>query len=386
MADSQATELKRTALHGLHTASGAKMVPFAGYDMPVQYALGVMKEHLHTREHAGLFDVGHMGQVFIEADDGTFETAAEALEALVPASITDLEPGQQRYTQLLDDEGGILDDLMVSRIDMPGHDHLLYLVVNAGCKDADYAHLQAHMPDGVQVKVKDDVLSLVALQGPKAVDIVAELNPLVGKLTFMTHGEFELPLPDGPIYAHISRSGYTGEDGVEISAKHDDMVRLVGHLLQNEAVELIGLGARDSLRLEAGLCLYGNDIDTSTSPVEAGLIWSVQKHRRGGEGYKGAARVMGDIKIKGRRLVGLKPEGRAPARAGTEIQTPDGKTVGRVTSGGFGPSVGGPVAMGYVDVPHNKTGSTLNLIIRGKAQPATVVKLPFVPNRYHRGD
>ncbi len=378
-------ELKKTTLHGLHTALGAKMVPFAGYDMPVQYPLGVMKEHLHTREHAGLFDVSHMGQVFIEADDGTWETAAKALEALVPASIVDLEPGQQRYTQLLDDNGGILDDLMVSRINMPGHDHLLYLVVNAGCKDADYAHLDTHLPDGVRAKVKDDVLSLVALQGPKAVEIVGALNPLIRKLTFMTHGEFELNLPDGPIYAHISRSGYTGEDGVEISAKHDDMVRLVGHLLEHDAVEMIGLGARDSLRLEAGLCLYGNDIDTTTSPIEAGLIWSVQKHRRGGEGYKGAARVAGDLKTKTRRLVGLKPEGRAPARAHTEIQSLDGVKIGEVTSGGFGPSVGGPVAMGYVDVPHNKTGSTVNLIIRGKAQPATVVKLPFVPNRYYRG-
>ena len=381
-----ADTLKKTALHGLHTAKGAKMVPFAGYDMPVQYDLGVLKEHLHTREHAGLFDVGHMGQVFLEADDGTFETAARALEALVPASITDLQPGQQRYTQLLDDEGGILDDLMVSRIDMPGHDHMLYLVVNAGCKTADYAHLRAHMPDGVQVKVKDDVLSLVALQGPKAVEIVSQLNPLISKLVFMTHGEFELALPDGPIYAHISRSGYTGEDGVEISAKHEDMVRLVGHLLQDEDVELIGLGARDSLRMEAGLCLYGNDIDRSTSPIEAGLIWSVQKYRRGGEGYKGAHRVAGDIKSKRRRLVGLKPEGRAPARAHTEIQDMDGNKIGEVTSGGFGPSVGGPVAMGYVDAPHNKAGASVNLIIRGKAQPATVVKLPFVPNRYFRGE
>ena len=379
-------DLKRTSLHGLHTALGAKMVPFAGYDMPVQYGLGVMKEHLHTREKAGLFDVGHMGQVFLVADDGTYQTAARALEALVPASIADMAPGQQRYTQLLDDDGGILDDLMVSRIDMPGHDHMLYLVVNAGCKDADYAHLQDNMPDGVQVQVKDDVLSLVALQGPKAVEIVSRLNPLVGKLVFMTHGEFELALPDGPIYAHVSRSGYTGEDGVEISAKHDDMVRLVGHLLQHDDVEMIGLGARDSLRLEAGLCLYGNDIDATTSPIEAGLIWSVPKLRRTGEGYKGAARVAGDLKTKTRRLVGLKPEGRAPARAHTEIQDADGNRIGEVTSGGFGPSVGGPVAMGYVDVPHNTAGTSVNLIIRGKAQPATVVKLPFVPNRYHRGD
>ena len=380
-----AETLKKTALHGLHTAKGAKMVPFAGYDMPVQYELGVLKEHLHTREHAGLFDVGHMGQVFLEAVDGTWETAAKALEALVPASITDMQPGQQRYTQLLDDDGGILDDLMVSRIDMPGHDHLLYLVLNAGCKQDDIDHLRLHLPPSVGVEVKDDTLSLVALQGPKAVEIISRLNPGIDDLTFMRHGEFELELPDGPIYAHISRSGYTGEDGVEVSAKHDDMIRLVGHLLTQDGVELIGLGARDSLRLEAGLCLYGNDIDRTTSPIEAGLIWSVQKHRRGGDGYKGAARVAGDIKVKGRRLVGLKPEGRAPARAHTEIQDQDGNRIGEVTSGGFGPSVGGPVAMGYVDVPHNKAGTAVNLIIRGKAQPASVVKLPFVPNRYFRG-
>jgi aminomethyltransferase len=384
--DDTKTVLKKTALHDLHVDLGAKMVPFAGYSMPVQYPMGVLKEHLHTREAAGLFDVGHMGQCFISADDGTWETAAQALEALVPASITDMDPGQQRYTQLLDDNGGILDDLMVSRINLPGHDHMLYLVVNAGCKDADFKHLETHLPDGVNLSVKDDTLSLVALQGPKAVEIISRLNADIATLTFMTHGEFELALEDGPVYAHISRSGYTGEDGVEISAKHDDMKRLVGHLLTQDGVEPIGLGARDSLRLEAGLCLYGNDIDTSTSPIEAGLIWSVQKHRRGGEGYKGAARIATDLTTKTRRLVGLKPEGRAPARAHTEIQDEDGNRIGEVTSGGFGPSVGGPVAMGYVDVPHNKTGTTVNLIIRGKPNPATVVKLPFVPNRYFRGE
>ena len=381
-----ADALKKTALHDLHVDLGAKMVPFAGYSMPVQYPMGVLKEHLHTREAAGLFDVGHMGQVFLAADDETFEKAAKALEALVPASITDLQPGQQRYTQFLNDEGGILDDLMVSRINMPGHDHMIYLVVNAGCKDADYAHLQANMPDDVSVNVKDDALSLVALQGPKTVEIVARLNPDIAKLLFMTHGEFELQLPDGGIYAHVSRSGYTGEDGVEISAHHDHMKRLVGHLLTEDSVAPVGLGARDSLRLEAGLCLYGHDIDTTTSPIEAGLIWSVQKHRRSGEGYKGAKRVAKDIAVKTCRLVGLKPEGRAPAREHTEIQDLDGQTIGEVTSGGFGPSVGGPVAMGYVDVPHNKTSTTVNLIVRGKPMPAMVTKLPFVPNNYFRGD
>ncbi|MEL7232772.1 MAG: glycine cleavage T C-terminal barrel domain-containing protein, partial [Pseudomonadota bacterium] len=241
--------------------------------------------------------------------------------------------------------------------------------------------------DGVSLSVKDDTLSLVALQGPKAVEIIAALNSDIAKLVFMTHGEFELSLPDGAIYAHISRSGYTGEDGVEISAKHDDMVRLVGHLLQHDDVEMIGLGARDSLRLEAGLCLYGNDIDTTTSPIEASLIWSVQKHRRGGEGYKGAARVAVDLKNKeGRRLVGLRLAGRAPARAHTEIQDLDGNRLGEVTSGGFAPSLGGPVAMGYLPKRHAKAGTQVNLIVRGKLHEATVVKLPFVPNRYFRGE
>jgi aminomethyltransferase len=381
-----ANQMKKTALHDLHVDLGAKMVPFAGYSMPVLYPMGVLKEHLHTRAAAGLFDVGHMGQVFLAAEDKTFETAAKALEALVPASISDLEPGQQRYTQFLNDEGGILDDLMVSRINMPGHDHMIYLVVNAGCKDADYAHLQANMPDGVAVNIKDDSLSLIALQGPQAVGIIARLNADVGKLIFMTHGEFSLQLPDGEMYAHVSRSGYTGEDGVEISAHHDDMKRLVGHLLTQDGVAPVGLGARDSLRMEAGLCLYGNDIDTTTSPIEAGLIWSVQKHRRSGDGYKGAARVAADLTTKTRRLVGIQPEGRAPARGHTEIQDVDGNRIGEVTSGGFGPSVGGPIAMGYVDVPHNKTGTTVHLIVRGKALPATVTKLPFVPNRYFRGE
>jgi aminomethyltransferase len=380
-----ADDMKKTALHDLHVDLGAKMVPFAGYDMPVQYPMGVLKEHLHTREAAGLFDVGHMGQVFLVAEDKTFATAAKALEALVPASISDLEPGQQRYTQFLDDNGGILDDLMVSRINMPGHDHMIYLVVNAGCKDADYAHLAANMPDDVAVNIKDDTLSLVALQGPKAVEIIARLNSDIANLVFMTHGEFELQLPDGGIYAHVSRSGYTGEDGVEISAHHDHMKRLVGHLLTQEGVEPIGLGARDSLRMEAGLCLYGNDIDITTSPIEAGLIWSVQKHRRSGEGYKGAARVAADLKVKTRRLVGIKPEGRAPARAHTEIQDENGNRIGEVTSGGFGPSASGPVAMGYVDVPHNKSGTAVHLIVRGKALPASVTKLPFVPHNYFRG-
>ena len=382
------SDLKQTALHAKHIALGAKMVPFAGYDMPVQYPMGVLKEHLHTREHAGLFDVSHMGQVFIMADDNSFVTAAKALEKLVPADIQSLKAGQQRYSQFLNKDGGILDDLMISRLAMPGYEHVLYLVVNAGCKEADYAHLAKHMPKGVQVQVKDDTLSLIAVQGPKAAEVISGFNPAINDLVFMTHTDLELSGPlDAPIWVHISRSGYTGEDGFEISVKHEDVEKLTHALLSHEHVEAIGLGARDSLRLEAGLCLYGHDIDTGVSPIEAGLFWSIQKHRRSADaGYLGAERVAGDIANKSsKRLVGIQPEGRAPAREHTEIQDMDGNIIGEITSGGFGPTAGGPVAMGYVGRPFVKAGTTVNLIVRGKARPAKIVKLPFAPHRYYRG-
>ncbi len=377
-------DLKKTRLFDKHVAAGAKMVPFAGYDMPVQYPLGIMKEHLHTREHCGLFDVSHMGQCFLMADDGTFETAAKALEKLVPADIQSLEPGQQRYSQFLNEEGGILDDLMISRLGMEGYTHALYLVVNAGCKDADYSHIEKHLPSDVKMMVKDDTLSLIALQGPKAAEVLGAMAPAVKELVFMT--STDLPVGQNDIWCHVSRSGYTGEDGYEISVKHDDVEALVDEILSYEGVEMIGLGARDSLRMEAGLCLYGHDIDTSVSPIEAGLIWSVQKHRRSGGDYLGAARIEADIANKqSKRLVGILPEGRAPAREHTEIQDMDGNTIGEITSGGFGPSVGGPVAMGYLARSHAKAGSELNLIVRGKARPAKVVKMPFVPHNYYRG-
>ena len=352
--------------------------------MPVQYPLGVLKEHLHTREKAGLFDVSHMGQCFIIADDGTFETAAKALEKLVPASISDLEPGQQRYSQFRNEDGGILDDLMISRLGFEGHTHKLYLVVNAGCKDQDFAHMQKHLPADVKLDVADDTLSLIALQGPAAADVLGKFNGAVKDLVFMTHTD--LPLTP-TMWVHVSRSGYTGEDGYEIAVKHEDVNELVDLLLADERAEMIGLGVRDSLRLEAGLCLYGHDIDTSVSPIEAGLFWSVQKHRRSADaGYLGAARVAEDIADKStKRLVGILPEGRAPAREHTEIQDQDGNTIGEITSGGFGPTQGGPVAMGYVARKFAKAGSDIQLIVRGKARPAKVVKLPFVPNNYYRG-
>lgn len=383
------TDLKQTKLHAKHVELGAKMVPFAGYDMPVQYPMGVLKEHLHTRDKAGLFDVSHMGQVFLVPEDKEFATAAKALEKLVPADIQSLEPGQQRYSQFLNEDGGILDDLMISRLGLPGYEHALYLVVNAGCKEADYAHLKKHMPKNVSVDIKDETLSLIALQGPRAKDVLGCLNPDVEKLVFMTHTDLPLAgtLKGEPIWAHVSRSGYTGEDGYEISVKHDDVVRLTEELLSYDDVEPIGLGARDSLRLEAGLCLYGHDIDTSVSPIEAGLIWSVQKHRRSADaGYLGAKRVAADIADKTtKRLVGIQPEGRAPAREHTEIQDMDGNTIGEITSGGFGPTAEGPVAMGYVARSHVKAGTPVQLIVRGKARPAKIAKLPFAPHNYFRG-
>ena len=378
------SDLQKTTLHAKHVALGAKMVPFAGYDMPVQYPMGVLKEHLHTRDKAGLFDVSHMGQCFIFAEDGTFETAAKALEKLVPADIQSLEPGQQRYSQFLNEDGGILDDLMISRLGFSGHEHKLYLVVNAGCKVDDFAHLQKHLPKDVTLDIADDTLSLIALQGPKAADVLGAMNPAVKDLVFMTHTDLPLT-PD--MWVHISRSGYTGEDGYEISVKHDDVERLTDLLLAHGDVEPIGLGARDSLRLEAGLCLYGHDIDTSVSPIEAGLFWSVQKHRRSADaGYLGAARVAADIADKStKRLVGIKPEGRAPAREHTEVQDMDGNTIGEITSGGFGPTAGGPVAMGYVARKFTKPGTDVQLIVRGKARPAKITKLPFAPHNYYRG-
>jgi len=378
------SELLKTKLHAKHVALGAKMVPFAGYDMPVQYSIGVLKEHLHTREKAGLFDVSHMGQCFIFAEDGTFETAAKALETLVPADIQSLKPGQQRYSQFLNSDGGILDDLMITRLGFQGHEHKLYLVVNAGCKVDDFAHLEKHLPAGIMLDIADDTLSLIALQGPKAVDVLSQFNPAVKDLVFMT--SIDIPLTP-TIWAHVSRSGYTGEDGYEISIKHEDVNSFSDLLLAHEDVEMIGLGARDSLRLEAGLCLYGHDIDTTVSPIEAGLFWSIQKHRRSADaGYLGAARVASDLADKStKRLVGIQPEGRAPAREHTEIQDMDGNVIGEITSGGFGPTAGAPVAMGYVARKFTKAGTPVQLIVRGKPRAATVAKMPFAPHNYFRG-
>ena len=372
--------LRRTPLYDLHVSLGGKMVPFAGYEMPVQFPLGVLKEHLWTREKCGLFDVSHMGQAALVANDGKHETVARALEMLVPADILGLKPGHQRYSQLLADDGGILDDLMISRSADTAHDGRLNLVVNAGCKDADYAHLRARLPKDVVLTVLADK-ALLALQGPEAARQLTRLAPEADQLGFMRTAEIRI----GKLDAMVSRSGYTGEDGYEISVHDKDAVDLAQALVSPEGAQPIGLGARDSLRLEAGLCLYGHDIDTTTSPIEAGLQWSIQKRRRIEGGFPGAARVQRELKDGPSRLrVGIKPEGRAPAREGTEIMSEPGEKLGVITSGGFGPSVNGPIAMGYVSAKFSSVGTKLLLLVRGKPLPASVVALPFQPHRYAR--
>ncbi|PZR85706.1 MAG: glycine cleavage system aminomethyltransferase GcvT [Stutzerimonas stutzeri] len=378
-AETASTEpLRKTPLHARHVTLGARMVPFAGYDMPVQYPAGIMAEHNWTRQSAGLFDVSHMGQAFLVGPD--HETTARALEALIPADIVNLPPGKQRYSQLLNEEGGILDDLMVTRSADPDEDGALLLVVNAACKTEDYAHIEARLPANVKL-VKAEHRGLIALQGPKAEEALAALNPEAAEMGFMTLRTLKL----GGVKANVSRSGYTGEDGYEISAAADRIGEIWDALLLDARVKPIGLGARDSLRLEAGLCLYGHDIDTTTSPVEAALNWSIQKRRREEGGFPGAARIQREFAEKPARIrVGLLPEGRAPAREGADIATADGTIVGKVTSGGFGPTLNGPCAMGYVLREHAAPGTKLDLIVRGKPLPATIAAMPFVPNRYKR--
>jgi aminomethyltransferase len=373
------TDLLKTPLHAAHVARGARMAPFAGYDMPIQYPLGVLGEHLFTREKAGLFDVSHMGQALLVSPDGRHESVARFLETLVPADILGLAPGRQRYTQLLAADGGILDDLMVTR-PAAGEAGALGLVVNAARKEADYAHVEAHLPAGFRLVRRED-RALVALQGPASARVLARHCPQAEGLGFM---EAATATFDGKPCA-ISRSGYTGEDGYEISIAAAYAPTLWDSLLAHEDdVRPIGLGARDSLRLEAGLCLYGHDIDETTSPIEAGLAWSIQKRRREEGGFPGAERILREIaEGPARRRVGIRPEGRQPAREGAPIEA-EGRAVGAVTSGGFGPSLNAPVAMGYVEARHAAPGAALTLVVRGKALPAAVVGLPFVPSRFFR--
>ncbi|WP_434713220.1 glycine cleavage system aminomethyltransferase GcvT [Rhizobium sp. YTUHZ045] len=372
--------LKKTPLHALHLSLGARMVPFAGYDMPVQYPAGVMKEHLHTRAEAGLFDVSHMGQVIVKAKSGSYEDAALALESLVPVDILGLPAGRQRYGFFTDDTGGILDDLMITHVD----DHL-FVVVNAACKEADLAHLQTHIGDQCYITLLNR--ALIALQGPRAVEVLAELWADVAAMKFMDVRHCRLH----DVSCLVSRSGYSGEDGFEISVPADKAEDVAMRLLEHPDVQAIGLGARDSLRLEAGLCLYGNDIDTTTSPVEAALEWAMQKARRTGGaragGFPGSGRILSELENgAARRRVGLKPEGKAPVRGHAKLYADaEGKVeIGEVTSGGFGPSVEGPVAMGYVPVSHSTVGTLVYAEVRGKFLPVTVSALPFVKPTYKR--
>ncbi len=381
MDSSSTSDLLRTPLYDLHVELGAKIVPFAGYEMPVQYPLGVLKEHLQTREKAGLFDVSHMGQCWLVG-----ENAAEALQSLCPADLTSLNAGQQRYTQFLQADGTILDDLMVTNPINPNNADRLYLVVNAACKEQDFALMEEKLAGKAKVVRMDDH-ALLAIQGPAAAKATARvLGDELLTQPFMTQSE--ISFEGSTIY--ISRSGYSGEDGYEISVPNDKADALARALLDQPEVEAIGLGARDSLRLECGLCLYGHDIDTTTSPIEAALLWSIGKSRRAGGsaegGFPGADVILNQI-ANGvtRKRVGIQPSGRAPAREGTVIADMEGNEIGKITSGGFGPSAEGPVAMGYVTIDHAKADTDIQLIIRNKSVPAKVAKMPFVEQRYYRG-
>ncbi len=375
------TDLKRTVLYDLHLRLGAKMVPFAGYEMPVQYPAGVLKEHLQTRSAAGLFDVSHMGQVILRPRSGRIADAAAALETLVPVDVIGLAEGRQRYALFTGQDGGILDDLMVAN----RGDHL-FVVVNAACKDADLAHMHAHLGGSCVVEPVTG-RALLALQGPEAEAVLDRLAPGAAAMRFM-----DVAVLDWKGTAlWVSRSGYTGEDGYEISVPDERAEAFAEALLADPSVDPIGLGARDSLRLEAGLCLYGHDIDATTSPVEAGLQWAIQKVRREGGaragGFPGAERILAELGgAATRRRVGLRPEGRAPMREGTELfaRAEGGEAVGRVTSGGYGPSVEAPISMGYLPVSLCASGTTVYAEVRGKRLAARVADLPFRPSTYKR--
>jgi aminomethyltransferase len=373
--------LKRTALHALHVAAGGKMVPFAGYDMPVQYGSGVLREHLHTRSSAGLFDVSHMGQIVLRPKSGKVGDAALALERLVPQDIVAVAPGRQRYAQFSNEAGGLLDDLMVANFG----DHL-FLVVNAACKAEDEAHLRAHLSDSCIIEPLAD-RALIALQGPKAEAVLTKLCPDAPAMRFMDSG----PRSVRGIDCFVSRSGYTGEDGFEISVPTDQAETLAKALLADSDALPIGLGARDSLRLEAGLCLYGHDIDSSTTPVEGALQWSIQKSRRNGGaragGFPGADKILAQLENGApRRRVGLRPEGRAPVREGAALFADETATdqIGTVTSGGFGPSLNAPVAMGYLPSSRAAAGGLVFAELRGTRLPLRIAAMPFVPNTYKR--
>ena len=366
-----AAPLERTSLYALHRELGARMVAFAGYEMPVHYAAGILAEHLHTRSQAGLFDVSHMGQIRLGGGD-----AAGALEALVPGDLEALAPLRMRYTLFLNEAGGILDDLIATRL-ADG----LALVVNAARREADLAHLREHLSPTVPLDPLSD-RALLALQGPAAAEVLTRFIAGIARLGFMTAAEVTLDSWKGM----VTRSGYTGEDGFEISLPANAAEGFARRLLAEPEVLPIGLGARDSLRLEAGLCLYGHDIDETTTPIEADLAWTIGRRRRAAGGFPGAATVLRQLaEGTARKRVGIRPDGRAPARENSEIVDPEGNRIGHVTSGGFGPSLGGPVAMGYVDSAHVTEGSGVELLVRGVPRPARIARLPFVSTRYYRG-
>jgi len=367
--------LQRTPLYALHRERGARMVAFAGYEMPVQYPTGIIAEHLHTRSQAGLFDVSHMGQIRLAGS-----AAPRALETLVPGDIQALAAGRMRYTLLLNEAGGILDDLMVTRPPNGSGEGLL-LVVNAARKDADLAHLRARLDPRIAIEPMFE-RALLALQGPAAAAVMARFIPGIDRIPFMSAADAVL----GGAPCSITRSGYTGEDGFEISLMPEHAVSVAERLLAQPEVAPVGLGARDTLRLEAGLCLYGHDIDETTTPIAAGLAWTIGKRRRFESGFPGADPVLRELaEPPAMTRVGLRPDGRAPTREDSIIIDAAGGPCGRVTSGGFGPSLGGPIAMGYVARTHAAEGTGLAVIVRGLARPVHVAPMPFVPTRYYRG-
>lgn len=372
--------MKKTPLHAAHLECGARMVPFAGYEMPVQYPTGILEEHAWTRSHASLCDISHMGQAIVIADDCKHETAATALEALVPADLVGLAPGRQRYSQLLNTAGGVIDDLMVTRPEGSAESGQLVLVLNASRKDIDCTHIARHLPKGVRIEPQPD-LALLALQGPASAEVFGAICPDSHELSFMQAMRTRV----GACKAFVSRSGYTGEDGFEISVAASDALTLWHTLLAREDVRPCGLGARDSLRLEAGLCLYGHELDETTSPVEAGLTWSIPKRRRASGGFPGADRILREITGKPERVrVGLQPTGRIPARDGAEICSKAGAKIGVITSGGYAPTLKRPIALGYVSADYAKVDTPVDLIVRGEPLDAKVVALPFVPHAYKR--
>ena len=368
MSLTQDAALRRTPLNGLHRALGAKMVPFAGYEMPVQYPAGILREHLHTRTAVSLFDVSHMGQITLGGP-----ARVPAIEALVPADIEGLAPGRMRYTMLTNEAGGIIDDLIITNVG-----NYLFVVVNAARKAEDIAHIDSALPAGCALNELAD-RALIALQGPRAAEAIAAVAPEAAGLDFMSAAPFVV---DGVRLA-ITRSGYTGEDGFEISVPPEDAEKIAQTLLETPGVAPAGLGARDTLRLEAGLCLYGQDIGPETTPVEAGLAWTIARRRREQRGFPGAD-VITDQLAAGppRRRMGILPDGRAPARGHTEVRDAAGMRIGEITSGGFGPSLGGPVAMGYIAAEAAREGAPVQVVVRGTPRPARLARLPFVPHRY----